>query len=687
MSEKTKKIGCFQKVLAFPGLCGLLVAGLWWFQLRSVPLEISPKTTILTEPLTSDGRCVDYVKCLYSLYPPETKTDRNAAFRILRLIGVPEKDPPTAHAFRYYGIEKKGLPDEETARREYVAQHYAVLGLTPCEPEFPTELAMPSMDYEKFLKRKFPNHAEDEVQEAALKAAHERFVMTCVGSGEEAAFDPEFTRAWLEENSPMLDAVSRAISESEICCFPFLTERVPELKVNPQLLLIRDLAQRILFRAACRIQTGDLEGALADQAVCCRFAKMIQRHSLFLTEFLVASAVEQSAHSLPFGRNPDAQPSAEQWNRFLTASGEPLTPRETQKARVREMLEGPVLFLALAGWQEAMNGNWGCEEDSSPWLRHCGWDWNVVFRTFLQTFREDLKRDLFQPAVTGDSQPVSPLVDEKVRLLLRTRADRSEKLGQAYRLGKSYEFALRKPSVDQLLKIGVAFQLFRQEHDGKLPPAFTLSEPKDGESAKPLHSWRVLLLPYLGETELFAKIHLNEPWDSEWNSQFHAQCPAIFQFEPLEFETSGAFGSRQASSALTPVPAPGETNCSVILGDETLFNSSGTGINTADLSAGQPEREIQRMVLVTVRAQPVNWMKPDGELTAEELLRSGNELHFSENPDEEMTESANAAQGEGLRGSIPVFFLDGSQEVLFTEQTDAQDLRNHLFGTPVPWEP
>lgn len=666
MSENPKKRGCFWKVLTF---FVFLTLGFWWFQLRSVPLEICPETTILTEPRTSDGRCVDYVAYLYSLYPPETKTDRNAAFRILRLVGVPEKDPPSARAFRHYGIEKKGLPDEETACREYIAQHYAVLGMTPCEPEFPMAPDWSENAYERFLKRKFPNHETDSEEAAMFETANERFLTECGNFGDKAAFDPEFTRAWLEENSPMLDAVSRAISESEICCFPFLTEHVPELQVNPQILLIRDLGEKLLFRAACRIQTGDLEGALADQAVCCRFAQMIQRHSLFLTEFLVASAIELNAHTLPFGRNPAAQPSAEQWRRFLTASGQPLTSRETQKTRVREMLEGPELFLALAGWQEAMNGNWGCaEEDSRLWLRRCGWDWNIVFRTFLQTFREDLKRDLFQSVSAGDSWPVSPLMDEKVRLLLRTRADRSEKLGRAYRLANSYEYLIRTPHWESFLRIGIAFQLYRLEHDGKLPPAFTLSEPKDGESAKPLHSWRVLLLPYLGETELYAKIRLDEPWDSEWNSQFHARMPEVFRCETLEVESDSMSDVPPSAS----VPAPDETFCSVITGNETLFNNSGTGIDFDRLQESESQRKTHRMILVTLRAQPVCWMKPDAELTAEELLKPGNELYFSV-PDSVFSLT------------VPVLYSDIFQECIFSHQTDEPEyLQNRLFGTQNP---
>ena len=56
---------------------------------------------------------------------------------------------------------------------------------------------------------------------------------------------------------------------------------------------------------------------------------------------------------------------------------------------------------------------------------------------------------------------------------------------------------------------------YRDEY-GSFPPAYTV-----GENGKPLHSWRVLILPYLEGKELYSQIRLDEPWDSEHNSQFH----------------------------------------------------------------------------------------------------------------------------------------------------------------------
>jgi hypothetical protein len=51
-------------------------------------------------------------------------------------------------------------------------------------------------------------------------------------------------------------------------------------------------------------------------------------------------------------------------------------------------------------------------------------------------------------------------------------------------------------------------------HDvkGHYPPAYIADA-----NGKPMHSWRVLILPYLEENELFEKYDFTQPWNSEAN--------------------------------------------------------------------------------------------------------------------------------------------------------------------------
>lgn len=50
---------------------------------------------------------------------------------------------------------------------------------------------------------------------------------------------------------------------------------------------------------------------------------------------------------------------------------------------------------------------------------------------------------------------------------------------------------------------------------GAFPPAYTVNE--DGE---PLHSWRTLILPYIGQQAVYDQIDLSQPWDAPVNQPF-----------------------------------------------------------------------------------------------------------------------------------------------------------------------
>jgi hypothetical protein len=71
-----------------------------------------------------------------------------------------------------------------------------------------------------------------------------------------------------------------------------------------------------------------------------------------------------------------------------------------------------------------------------------------------------------------------------------------------------------------------ALEAYRKHH-GDFPPAYSTDE--DGNV---LHSWRVLILPYFDDEDLlklYENIRLDEPWDSEWNTQYHERSPRVFQ--------------------------------------------------------------------------------------------------------------------------------------------------------------
>jgi hypothetical protein len=85
------------------------------------------------------------------------------------------------------------------------------------------------------------------------------------------------------------------------------------------------------------------------------------------------------------------------------------------------------------------------------------------------------------------------------------------------------EAARRMSSSNNLKQIAVAMHNFHDAH-GHFPPSATFDE--DG---KPLLSWRVHLLPYLGEQALYREFKLDEPWDSKHNIKLIDRMPMVFR--------------------------------------------------------------------------------------------------------------------------------------------------------------
>lgn len=136
-----------------------------------------------------------------------------------------------------------------------------------------------------------------------------------------------------------------------------------------------------------------------------------------------------------------------------------------------------------------------------------------------------------------------------------------------------------------LARIGVELHRYHDAHGKKLPdPAIR------GKDGRPLLSWRVALLPLLGEEELYRQFKLDEPWDSPANRPLLAKMPAVFA--PL-------------GPGANP---PGSTYFQIIVGPGTLFEGE-TGHDLGSIPDGA-----EATLLVVEAAEAVPWTKP-AELT------------------------------------------------------------------------
>ncbi len=81
---------------------------------------------------------------------------------------------------------------------------------------------------------------------------------------------------------------------------------------------------------------------------------------------------------------------------------------------------------------------------------------------------------------------------------------------------------LRSDCERNLRQLTVAIHDFEAKY-GHIPPPYSTDD--DG---KPLHSWRVLLLPFLGHQSLYDQIDKSKPWDDPVNLPFHDMMPDIY---------------------------------------------------------------------------------------------------------------------------------------------------------------
>jgi hypothetical protein len=127
-----------------------------------------------------------------------------------------------------------------------------------------------------------------------------------------------------------------------------------------------------------------------------------------------------------------------------------------------------------------------------------------------------------------------------------------------------------------------------------LPPDNIKGGPNIANYGKPGLSWRVALLPYLEQDNLYKQFHLDEPWDSPHNMTLLKQIPKVYQHP-------GGDSNKTAA---------GFTYYRVFVGPGTAFDpTAGHNIRIpADFSDGTANT-----LLVVEAAEPIEWTRPEPE--------------------------------------------------------------------------
>ena len=162
-------------------------------------------------------------------------------------------------------------------------------------------------------------------------------------------------------------------------------------------------------------------------------------------------------------------------------------------------------------------------------------------------------------------------------------------VGIFFAVVKVREAAARAQSSGRLKRMTLAMHDYASA-TGSLP----LAAPGPQTGGRPKLSWRVAILPYVGESALYQQFRQDEPWDGPNNSRLLTQMPKIYA---LPNDTSAP---------------PGYTYYRVFVGNGAALDPSASNpTEGARMPADFTDGTSQTIVIVEA-AEAVPWTKPEG---------------------------------------------------------------------------
>jgi hypothetical protein len=145
---------------------------------------------------------------------------------------------------------------------------------------------------------------------------------------------------------------------------------------------------------------------------------------------------------------------------------------------------------------------------------------------------------------------------------------------------------VQSASGQNMQQIVIGVHSYADAHQHHFPP--TAIRSSDG---KPLLSWRVAILPFIGENTLYQQFKLDEPWNSEHNKKLIEKMPAVYKSPKIKDNR------------------PGLTTYLVPVGKEVAFTGDATG---RIMPKEFPDGTANTVLLLDVADEKgVTWTKPD----------------------------------------------------------------------------
>lgn len=184
------------------------------------------------------------------------------------------------------------------------------------------------------------------------------------------------------------------------------------------------------------------------------------------------------------------------------------------------------------------------------------------------------------------------VVQENTKVLIDMRCDIDAKtVSQAVTalVGEVRKAGDRNRRTNHLQQIALAMHNYHDTMKGFPPAALSSVKNRDG---KPLLSWRVAILPYIEQHQLYQKFDLELPWDHPHNKKLIEQMPEIYVVPG------------------TKSKEPGLTHYQVLVGPGTAFEPKKgqtlTGTRMLEVLDGT-----SNTIMVVEAAEPVIWTKPE----------------------------------------------------------------------------
>ncbi len=259
-------------------------------------------------------------------------------------------------------------------------------------------------------------------------------------------------------------------------------------------------------------------------------------------------------------------------------------------------------------------------------LRERGFDFDVAMLPSAESIQKHLK-----PGVTSIRRTAAGIEWTTQQTLPGFNIGASAPVAVALLLPavqSARQAARRAQSANNLKQIALAMHNYHDTYKN-FPAAYSV-----GKDGKPLLSWRVHILPFIEQNELYKQFHLDEPWDSEHNKTLIAKMPMVYRSPAVPLE-------------------PGKTTYLTVRGERTIF-PGGKPMGMQHITDGTSN------TIMTVEANPqraVIWTRPDD---------------FEPDPQDPM---------KGLLGVWPGGFLVGMADgsVQFLPQTMDRKALGFLF--------